>query len=230
MSSSYYSYCAWIIHYIATGYTQNHRGDRSDLSEKGVHSNTQNKAITMSGLRFKAMMENLKDYDEKLLVQNLRPLLPSKYQFHINGPIIFVCTRIGDIGSALFSATKDVDEQDVTFSKEEAYALAERVYDLGFLSDSEMERQKALNVEKRQPDAESLKSYVTISSRKYLIVSCNKYWIHCRCASSRKHRGGLIIARLDKLILCCLYEAPMKSSDAFNIATAIEKKVKSLDI
>ena len=50
-------------------------------------------------------------------VQNLRPLLPSKYQFHINGPIIFVCTRIGDIGSALFSATKDVDEQDVTFQR-----------------------------------------------------------------------------------------------------------------
>ena len=59
---------------------------------------------------------------EKELMKNLRPLLPSKYQFHITGPVIFVCTRIGEIGSALFSETKDVDEQDVTFSKEEAIA------------------------------------------------------------------------------------------------------------
>ena len=220
----------WIIPYKVTGRIQIYHGDCSGLGAIGVCLNTQGKSTTMSGLRFKAMMDKLKGYDEKMLVQNLRPLLPSKYQFHINGPIIFVCTRIGDIGSALFSATKDVDEQDVTFSKEEAYALADRVYDLGFLSDSELERQKAMNVEKRLPDAESLKSYITISSRKYLIVSCNKYWAHCRCASSRKHRGGLIIARLDKLILCCLYEAPMKSSDSFNIATAIERKVKSLDI
>ena len=70
--------------------------------------------------RFNTMVKDLSGFDEKELMKNLRPLLPSKYQFHITGPVIFVCTRIGEIGSALFSETKDVDEQDVTFSKEEA--------------------------------------------------------------------------------------------------------------
>ena len=176
------------------------------------------------------MINNLNGFDEKEMIKSLRPLLPSKYQFHITGPIIFVCTRIGEIGSALFSETKDVDEQDVTFSKNEAHELVNRVYDLGFFSDTEIERRKELKIEKHQPSQESLSSYITVSSRKYLIVSCKNNWVHCRCASSCKHRGGLIIARLNKLILCCLYESPMKSSDAFNIAMKIEAKVKTLDI
>ena len=89
-----------------TGRIQIYHGDCSGLGAIGVCLNTQGKSTTMSGLRFKAMMDKLKGYDEKMLVQNLRPLLPSKYQFHINGPIIFVCTRIGDIGSALFLPQK----------------------------------------------------------------------------------------------------------------------------
>ena len=184
----------------------------------------------MSNTRFNTMVKELSGFDEKELMKNLRPLLPSKYQFHITGPVIFVCTRIGEIGSALFSETKDVDEQDVTFSKEEAHELVNRVYDLGFFSEAEIERQKEMKIEKQQPSPESLSSYITISMRKYLIVSCKNNWIHCRCASSCKHRGGLIVARLNKMILCCLYESPMKSSDAFNIAMAIEKEVKTMDI
>lgn len=182
--------------------------------------------------KYDVMLEELRatKYTEQGIVENLRPLLPSKYQFHIYGPILFICTRIGEIGSALFAATKDVDEQDVTLTPEEAVELVERCHRLGLHSKKETERRKKLKTPFTIPTEEDTKAYITASGRKYLIMSQNTDFVHARCASSLKHKGGMMISRLDKLLLVCLYESPMSSSDAVDISMKIEKTVNELGI
>ena len=135
-----------------------------------------------------------------LLQSKLKPLLPSKYHFELRMPVVFVCTRIGEIGSALFTSTTASDDKDVSLTAAEARGLVAFV---------------------RHPDA---RRYTTASGRKFLMCSHQGRWLHGRCISSIRHRGGIIISTLTGgLVLVCVYEKPMSVYDAMAVASKIEE-------
>ena len=189
----------------------------------------------MVSRKYDDMLRVLKEsraYSEDIIMGELRRLLTAKSQFKMVGPVIFVCTRIGEVGSALFKNTQDLDEQDVTLSEGEARHIVDRVHALGLYSVAESERRKRMMIPVEETPEEDLRNYITASSRKYVIVSVDKgeNWLHCRCVSSLKHKGGMVISHVDKFVLVCLYESPMSASDAVNLSIEIETKVKKMGV
>jgi hypothetical protein len=133
------------------------------------------------------------------LQENLKPLLPSKYHFELRNPVVFVCTRIGEVGSALFTSTTATDDKDVTLTATESQGLVDFVCN---------------------PDPTKL---ITASGRKFVICSHQGNWFHGRCISSRRHQGGIILSSFKGgLILVCVYENPMTVFDAMKVASKIE--------
>ena len=133
------------------------------------------------------------------LQENLKPLLPSKYHFELRIPVVFVCTRIGEVGSALFTSTTATDDKDVTLTATESQGLVDFVCN---------------------PDPTKL---ITASGRKFVICSHQGNWFHGRCISSRRHQGGIILSSFKGgLILVCVYENPMTVFDAMKVASKIE--------
>ena len=126
-------------------------------------------------------------------------LLPSKYHFELRSPVVFVCTRIGEIGSALFTSTTATDDKDVTLIARESRGLMDFI---------------------RDPDAST---FITASGRKFVLCSQQGAWFHGRCISSKRHRGGIIISCFDGgLILVCVYEKPMTVFDAMVVVSNIK--------
>jgi hypothetical protein len=143
----------------------------------------------------------------KSLQENLKPLLPSKYHFELRIPVVFVCTRIGEIGSALFTSTTATDDKDVTLTSTESMGLVDFV---------------------RNPDTTKL---ITASGRKFVICSHEGKWFHGRCISSSRHQGGIILSCFEGgLILVCVYENPMTVFDAMKVASKIEEKLDDYPI
>ena len=137
----------------------------------------------------------------------LKPLLPSKYHFELRIPVVFVCTRIGEIGSALFTSTTATDDKDVTLTLTESIGLVDFIKD---------------------PDQKKL---ITASGRKFVICSQQGNWFHGRCISSTRHQGGILLSKFTGgLILVCVYENPMTVFDAMKVASKIEETLGNYPI
>ena len=143
----------------------------------------------------------------KALQDKLKPLLPSKYHFELRFPVVFVCTRIGEIGSALFTSTTATDDKDVTLTSTESLGLVDFV---------------------RDPDPSKL---ITASGRKFVICSHQGNWFHGRCISSTRHQGGILLSCFTGgLFLVCVYEQPMTVFDAMKVAEKIEVALNDFPI
>ena len=143
----------------------------------------------------------------KTLQETLKPLLPSKYHFELRIPVVFVCTRYGEVGSALFTSTTATDDKDVTLTAEESLGLIDFV---------------------RNPDPTQL---ITASGRKFIVCSQQGNWFHGRCVSSTRHQGGILLSCFKGgLILVCVYENPMTVFDAMKVASKIDEKLGAYPI
>ena len=137
--------------------------------------------------------------DAQLIQSRLKPLLPSKYHFELRLPVVFVCTRIGEIGSALFTSTTATDDKDVTLTASESRGLVDFVHNPDF------------------------SQFITASGRKFVMCSQQAGWFHGRCISSKRHRGGIIISCFEGgVILVCVYEKPMTVFDAMAVVSNIK--------
>ena len=54
----------------------------------------------------------------------LRALLPSKYRYVSNPPVIFLSTRTGEIGSALFTSVRKETKAEINLARHEAEEIA----------------------------------------------------------------------------------------------------------
>ena len=57
----------------------------------------------------------------------LRALLPSKYRYVSNPPVIFLSTRTGEIGSALFTSVRRETKAEINLARHEAQVIAQHM-------------------------------------------------------------------------------------------------------
>ena len=143
---------------------------------------------------------------EGALREALDPIIPSTYHVELKIPLIFACTRVGELGSALYVASESADANP-SISMSDVRTIIR-------FCDS--------------PDAGSV---ISAAGRKFLVTSVRPKYVHARCVSSIAHRGGLFLTRSQArsgYTIAVMYEAPSDVHEATDIAAAIEKEIKSL--
>ena len=130
------------------------------------------------------------------------PILPPSYHLELKLPVIFFCTRIGELGSALYLRDSGKDEVNPSLSQTDVRKLC---------------------LFSQNPTAEKI---LVAAGRKFLVTKARANWAHGRCLTSVRHRGGILVTRLGcGYTLVCIYEGKSKHHDVLAISIEIEKKL-----
>eukprot|EP00948_MAST-09A_sp_MAST-9A-sp1_P001512 g1512.t1 len=188
-------------------------------------------------------VEKLNPSERAALHRELKKILPAKYQFKFDPPVIFLSTRTGTVGSALFNIQDakgegngplipEVTHQDAQ-SLVERLNLFQRIYACGssnFTGKSDLSTLKQnLRYISTMPSTTEIakaNSALSLCGRKYVVFSRSPRHAHGRYLHNSPTQGeqhGIYVALTSHFLVVYLYEKPMHSFDAEKLVLEVQK-------